>query len=543
MKNFLLAMLIFFICNYSFAQTINEKKIYEGKDVDIYSLWEFQYDAKTGSYAYTKYDTVTQKTKLTGSRGNSTDYSYVNSYSTVFDNSGNYYTTASNSKDEILTDYFFLKNGQELRKFENINDALTLRGDFIYFSAREKEKEFLVKYNVTTGNFEYGNKYDTINFVYMKETPYSEGEPAFELGFTKDGKPYYQASVGNKQMIVVGTEEMKKYDEVQFYNVIQDKNGAICYVAKNYKDGNNEYFLVQGETEYKKFTGVNMPIVFDVANVPVYSASDSPEEYPSEQFVVKGSEIISRRFSKGIYDILVTPSGKIAYNGSDTLADGSFMNVLVVDGKEIARYPSIYNIKFRKNDVPVFVASDKNNASFVVEGNKIVSDKYGYVYDLDIKKNGDLMYTGVNYGDYDKKIPDKFYYILGEKKYGPVTDMIMGERLADQVVFNDDGDYVYTATTSKPGDYENTKFFASSVDWKSEKYDGIMDLCTYKNDFYYTGTNYREDGTSTYQLFKNDEKLGPEYAMITDLKLDKEKGIITFVASKKGKVLFVEIKL
>jgi hypothetical protein len=543
MKNFTLVILFLFICNFSQGQTLTEKKIYEGKDIDAYSLWDFKYDAKTGSYAYTKYDTITQKTKLISNKGNSADYNYINSMSLLFDNSGNYYATASNGVDGTPGTYYMLKNGKEIKSFEFINDAISMKGDALYFIAREKNKDCLAKYSLTTGEIEYGQKYDTINFSFIKDMPYYEGEPGYELGFTKDGRPYYQACAEGKQMIVVGTSEMKKYDEVQFYNVYPDKNGDICYVAKNIVNGKNEYCLVQGEKEYKKFTSVNTPIVFDAANVPVYSASDLPEEYPSEQFVVRGSEIISSRFSKGIYDILITPSGKIAFNGSDTLADGTFINVLVIDGKEIARYSSIYDIKFRSSESPVFIASDKNNSTFVVDGNKIVSDKYGYIYDLEIRKNGTLSYTGVNYGDYDKQLPDKFYYILGKKKYGPITDLIMAERITDQVVFNENDEYMYAATDSKPGNYENVKYFAKTEDWKSDKYDIVQDLCSYKSDFYFTASNYLENGSSTQQLFKNDDKVGKEYAMIMNLKLDKDKGVITFIASRKDKVYLVEVKL
>ncbi len=395
-----------------------------------------------------------------------------------------------------------------------------------------------------SGEFQYGNKYDTINYVYIKNTGYAEGEPMYELGFTKNGEPYYHACKDGKQMIVVGSTEMKKYDEVQYYNVIQDKNGTVCYSAKNVVGGKNEYCFVQGEKEYRKFTSVNMPVVFDASNVPVYSASDTPEDYPMDQFVVKGNDIVSKRFSRGVYDIFITPSGKTAYNGTDTLADGSFVNTLIVDGKEIARYTSIFEIKFKSNDQPVFVASNPANESFVVDGSKQVSDKYGYIYDLEIRPDGSLSYTGVNYGNYEQKIPDKYYFVNGKKKFGPFNDIMMTEMLGDQVVFNENGEFAYVGSVMTPGkEYELTKFYVVSNGWKTDKYDGITELHSHGENFFYVASNYYDDGRSTNQLFINDEKLGNEYELISNLNLNKEKNVITFNGIKKNKIYLVTVSL
>lgn len=543
MKNFIYVLVVLFSFQSLFAQTVKEKKLFEGKNIDTYSLYDFRYDEKSGSYLYTKSDTITYKSKAISNKGNSDDYNILNTYYALFDNQGNYYVTASNTFDNTSV-YYFLRNGVKLKTFENIIDPISKNGDNIYFVAREGGMDLLVMYNTITKEFLFGSKYDTINYVFMKDAVYYEGEPTYELGFTKDGNPYYHACKDGKQMLVVGNSEMKRYDEVQSYNVILDKNGTICYSAKNTVNGKNEYFFVQGEKEYGKFTSVNMPVVFDASNTPVYSASDTPEDYPMEQFVVRGSEIISRRFSRGVYDIFITPNGKIAYNGSDTLADGSFVNTLIVDGKEIARYSSIFEIKFRNNDVPVFVASNPANESFVVDGGKQISDKYGYVYDLNVAPDGSISYTGVNYGNYEQKIPDKYYFIHGKKKFGPFKDIMMSERLGDQVVYNDKGEFAYIGSVNTPGkEYEITKFYVTSSGWKSDKFDGIMDLHSLKNDFFYTASNYFDDGRSTNQLFMNDDKVGEEYDLIANFKLDKDKNMITFNGIRKGKIYLVTVTL
>ncbi|MCE1165253.1 MAG: hypothetical protein LWX07_07615 [Bacteroidetes bacterium] len=544
MRNLIYVFVVLFSFQSLFAQSVKEKKLFEGKNIDPYSLYDFKFDEKSGSYLYSQTDTVNYKSKIISNKGNSEIFNNIITYNALFDGKGNYYVSASNTFDNNNTVFFFVKNGVKLKSFENITDPISRNGDNIYFAAREGGQDMLVIYNTNTNDFLFGNKYDTINYVYIKENIYAEGEPMFEIGFTKEGEPYYQACKDGKQFIVIGSREMKKYDEVMYYNVIQDKNGTICYSVRNFVNGKNEYCLVQGEKEYKKFTSVNMPVVFDNSNTPIYSASDLPEDYPMEQFVVKGNDIVSRRFSRGVYDIFITPSGKIAYNGSDTLADGSFVNTLFVDGKEIARYPSIFEIKFRKNDAPVFVASNPANESFVIDGSKQISEKYGYVYNVEIAPDGSVSYTGMNYGNYDAHIPDKYYFVHGKKKYGPFKDIMMTERLDDQIVFNDKGEYAYIGSVTSPGkEYEITKFYVANNDWKSDKFDGITDLHSYNSDFFYTATNYFDDGRSTNQMFMNEDKLGGEYELITNFNLDKDKKIITFNGVKKNAVYRVTVTL
>jgi len=543
MKKLLIVFVVLFSFQNLLSQTIKEKKLYEGSNMEIYSLYDFKYHEKTGSYLYSKSDTVTYRSKIISNKGNSVEYYNASTYAAQFDNAGNYYLTASNNINETKNIYYFIKNGVELRQYENIKEPISMNGSNIYFAASEKGKDFLVKYNTLTGDFENGPAYDTINYVFIKSLQYYEGEPSFEIGFTKDGSPFYHASNNGKHMMVVGNTELKKYDYIELYNVTLDNIGDICYTGVNVVDGKNEYYLVQGDREYGKYTNIIMPVVFDAANVPVFSASDAPGDYPSEQFVVRGSEKISGRFNRGVYDILITPSGKIAYNGNDTLPDGSLVNMLFVDGKEVAKFSSIFDIKFKNNDVPVFVGGT-NNESFVVEGNKIISDKYGYVFDLTVTKDGIISYTGINYGDNEKNIPDQYYFVYGKKKHGPFKDIMMTERMDNQVVFNDKGDYAYTAFVTKPGkEYDITKFFVSGNDWKSDKYDGAMDLCSYKNDFYYTCMNYYDNGKSEQQVFKNDEKIGNEFELITNFSLDKEKGVLMYYGIKKSKIYLVTVTL
>ena len=151
----------------------------------------------------------------------------------------------------------------------------------------------------------------------------------------------------------------------------------------------------------------------------------------------------------------------------------------------------------------------------------------------------------MTYGDYDKGIPNKSYYVIGNEKFGPFENMYVGEYEPVSLLVNDYGDYVYVASSSKPGSEGETltKYSAVGKSWKSLEYDFIGDLKQYNNDFYYTGFNYSDEGRmNSNVLYKNGQKL-VEYSSINNLKLDDKKGIMTFLAQKDNKVYFVEINL
>ncbi len=544
MKKLILLLLVFMFTQILNAQNVKETKIISSAGKDMYSLYDLKYDMNSGTYVYSDYDTVLQKYKLISNKGNSAVYSYTDVYNLFFDNSGNYLVTASNNISETSSKYFFLKNGTELKSFDNINFPVQKRDDGVYFIASENGKDYRVKYSFNSGEFEMGKGYDTIYTCFSSPDDMAT-EVSYEIGFTKDGRDFYIACSGGKQMMVAGSTEMKKYDEIVYRNAFLDNAGNICYTAKKIVNGKKYYCLVQNEKEYKMFADVTpFNIVFDKNNTPYYAASDEEAEYPSTQFLVKGSEIISKKFNRGIYNINISPSAKIAFIGTDTLKDGSTVTVLFVDGKEAARYSSIYSLKFLPDNSYIFIATDKDEKAFAVEGNKIVSGKYSDISNLEINKKGVLSYIATNYGDYEKNIPDQTTYIIGKEKHGPFKNLLLGEMGAPPIVFAENGDYVFTASQDMPVKAEERiKYFARHKDWSSEPYDYITDINVYKNDFYYAGNNSNDDGSSVFQLYKNNKKLGAEYQMSGNFKFDKEKAVITFNGIRENVIYFVEIKL
>ena len=118
MKKLSLLLLLVLVSGYISAQTVNEKLVFDGLRPDPYTLYDFSYDINTSSYVYSSYDTVTQKSRVIGNKGNSNEYSYLQTSDIVYDNSGNYFAVAINNRnDESYTsDYYFLKNGKEIAK-------------------------------------------------------------------------------------------------------------------------------------------------------------------------------------------------------------------------------------------------------------------------------------------------------------------------------------------------------------------------------------------------------------------------------------------
>jgi hypothetical protein len=322
--------------------------------------------------------------------------------------------------------------------------------------------------------------------------------------------------------------------------------GNIYYIGKNIVNGKNQYCLVNGDKEFKTFPYVTTPLVFDNDNNPYYIASDEEVEYPLSQYLVKGNDVVSRTFSKGVFEIDFSPSGKLAYVGADSLLDGSYINTLFFDGKEVSTNSSIYSIMFNKNEVPVYTSVDKDNNAYLVEGTKIISDKYSYISEIKISKNDKVSYMGTINGDYEKNIANKTFYVSGTKKYGPFADVIYGEGQTSNTITNDKGDFAFIAAKSykpKGEDYPLSKYFLMCNDWKSEECDFISDLNFYKNDFYYLCTVTDDKGNSQYTLYKNDDKLVKSYDVITNISIDSKKGVLTFLGQKKNKAYLVEITL
>ncbi|MCU0372379.1 MAG: hypothetical protein MUE56_03960 [Ignavibacteria bacterium] len=552
MKNILTAVFLFVFACTSFAQDINEKKILEVKNAQPYFIYDLKYNTQNGSYTYVSYDTTNQKSKIISNKGNSGFYDYVSSLDVVFDKPGNYYAIAYNSLGEkegvYRYKYFLLKNGKEIGTFDNVLFPISEKNNAMYFIANEGGKDFRVKYDFQSGNFDNGQKYDTIYLSYIsKELVHYEGEPQHELGFTKSGEDFYVASNNGKHFVVVGGKEMKHVDEIVYHESYEDNEGNICYIAKEIKGEEDSYYVVQGEKEYKKFMFATGPLMFDRDNLPVYSVSDINEDYPSEQYLAKGSDAYSKKYGRSVWLLDKSPDGGIVYTGSDTLADGSYVTELVVDGKPAGTGSSIWGVVFKPDGTPVFTAEGPDNTQNVVSGGKVVSKNYSSVLNLNVSKNGKIYFTGVKWGDYDKNEPNLTWFVFDGREYGPFENIMFSEIMPELLVVNDKEEPAYIATKMMQDEMKNQiiKNYVIGKGWKSGLCDYISDLTAVKNDFYYLTVNYGTDemNSGTSQVYKNGKKIGDEYDAIKDFKIDKEKKKLSFTGSRGNTAYYCEMEI
>jgi hypothetical protein len=552
MKNIYTAIfLLVFTCT-SFAQTINEKKIVEVKDAQPYFIYDLKFNVPGGSYTYVSYDTANQKSKIISNKGNSGFYDYISSLDVVFDKAGNYYTMAYNSLGETAGvfkyKYFLLKNGKEIRTFDNVQFPLSENNNALYFIAGENGKDFRVKFDLQTGSFDDGQRYDTIFLSFVKkEILQYEGEPQFEIGFTKKGEDFYVASNNGKHFVVIGGKEMKHTDEIIYHDLTEDNDGNICYIAKEIKGNKDAYYAVQGEKEYNKFKYAAGPIQFDRDNIPVYSVSDIDEDYPSEQYLVKGNEAYSKKYGRSVWLLDKSPNGGIVYTGSDTLADGSYVTELVIDGKPSGTYGSIWGVVYKQDGTPVFTAEGEGNTNKVVSGNTVISKNYSSVLNLNVTKSGKIYFTGITWGDYEKNEPNRTYFVFDGKEYGPFENMMFSEIMPDLLVINDKDEPAYVASKTMQDEMKNpiTKNYVVGKGWKSAICDYISDLTAYKNDFYYVAVNYATDETNSgsSQVYRNGEKTGDVYDAIKDFKIDREKKKLSFTGSRGNTAYYCEMEM
>jgi hypothetical protein len=512
----------------------------------------FKYDRSSGSFVYNDYDSTKMKTLLITSKGNSSEYDFDMNYNTVFDKNGNSYTVMYNKVQDSLYKYFLLKNNTEIATYDFIGDGWDINNGMLYFYTKNSGKYYFISYNTLSGDFSKGKAYDEIYLANFPEQ-YYEGEPQGTVGYTNDGRPFYLALNNGEKFFVIGAEEQKHYSDIDWYMTKKDNNGDLVYFAKSkgtfYVERGNA-FLVQGKKEYRSFDYVSGPVLFDKNNNPVYTASDSLKDSESRTRIMIGDKE-GESFSGNIYEYKLTPSGKLAYvvskvKGYSKGEDAVNESFLVIEGEEGKHYNSLSNVTFSAGGVVAFTASDKNNKFFVVKGEKIISEKYDNIYDYTFMKDGSLAYIGSNFGNYDKKIPDKNYvYILGEK-YGPFEFVSMTDYNAGKYIVTDANDnFVFiTSTLVNPADYIY-KYKVIARGWESPLYDAIDMANIYNGRIVYVSgeINDRSPYTYKYRLFIDNKSVTESYDNIREPVFDKSTGMLSFIGCKDNNFYILEFKL
>jgi hypothetical protein len=546
MKKILFTLLVLFIPFLIQSQTISEKLLckFDGlNDIDAYSL---KVDEKTGSYVYVKYDSTKElKNSIISNKGNSGDYDYINSYGAIFDASGNYYVTAESKTSDTTYRNILLKNGKEVLTYDNISFEPVEKNGTIYIVCTEKGKSFILKYETSTGNITKGKMYDeVIPCEYSKVQ--MEGEPVGKFGFVDGDKVYYIAKSNKEAFLVIGDEEQKHYSDIDAYSLTRDKNGKFAYVAKD--TGSFMYssdgFVVYGDKKFRNYYSI-YNIAFDANNNIVYIAGDYRiEGYP--QRVMKNDKEISKTYSGGLYNLGFTTDGKIYFIASELKKNSSeYESFVVFDGKEGKRYSSISYLQVLPNDEILYTASNSDESSYLIRGDKeIRGEKKQYFLSTDVMKDGRFAYVSVDYGDYEKKVNDKYIVHIDNKKYGPYEGMMVLNFETQSYILSDDkGNYAYVIY--KVNDAYEYFYSVYTNKGKSQEFDNISDVNLYKGKPLYTVSRITDKANYTYKyrIYYDNKPITPEYDSINDYKFDEKTGVATYTVAKGNEVYKVEVKL
>lgn len=531
------------------TQTINQKLITGipavNGTVDAYSL---KYDAATGGWVYSAYDTSTTKNTIITPKGSSKPFNYAMTYNALFDSDGNSYVTGSENISDTVYSYSVLKNNEVIAEYEYLTEGWVIKDNIIYYAAQENGKYYLIKYDTKSGQFTKGKAYDNIRLSY---TPmgYYEGEPLGYVGFTAAGEPYYIATEGNDVFLVIGETEQKKYSDITWYDMKFNPQGEPCYIAKSqgkfYEERGNT-FMVQGTKEYKSFDWIYGPVEFDNNGTPMYVGQDSTGEYKYRSTLMRGGEEIASN-NGSIYNYGFTPQGKLYYITSEEVSskDGvsQWKSAIVVDGKRGKEFTSINSPVFNKKGDILFSASDKNNKYLVYLNGEAISDKYDYINDAKFMPNGTISYAGTNYGNYEKNIPDKNIIVIDEEEFGPYNIVNTADWTTNQLILTGGNNWAFISGKLIDKANYTYKYNVVTNKNKSKEFDIISDLKYVNSKLVYFAGNLKDKESYTYEytLYVNDKKLGESYSAYTDVKVN-DNGTMTFIASKGNEIYLVEAK-
>lgn len=531
------------------SQTINQKLITGipaiNGQVDAYSL---KYDAATGGWAYAAYDTTSSKFTIITPKGNSKQFTYAMTYNALFDAAGNSYMIGSENITDTVYKYSVLKNNEVIAEYDYVADGWVMKDNVLYYAAKDGDKNYMVRYETSSGQVTKSKAYDDIRLAYTPEG-YSEGEPVGYVGFTKGGSIYYIASLANETFLVIGDTEQKHYSDITWYDLKFNQKDEPCYIAKSqgkFYETRGNTFVVMGDKEFKSFDWIYGPIDFDSDGNPLYVGQDSTAEYKYRSTLMRGADAINT-VEGSIYNYAFTPQGKLYYiaSGEKTAKDGSsvWYSSLVIDGKKGKEYTSISSPVFGPKGELMFVAADKNNKYFVMNNNEVISGLYDYISEAKFLPNGKIAYIGVKYGNYDRNIPDKSYVVIDDEEFGPYNTVNTADWKSNSIILTEGkNSYAYLA-----GDLVDKKNYTYiykvyTNNNESDSFENISDVKYVNGKLVYFAGNMRNKGSYIYDytLYVNNKKLGDTFTGYTDAVV--KDGVLSFVASKGNELYYVEAK-
>lgn len=538
-------LLFIFVPLALYSQTVSEKLINKFTQLGETDAYSIKYDVKSGTYVYAVYDTTKiVKNSIISNKGNSGDYDFVNNFATIFDSDGNYYVVVSQNLTDTTSKNTFLKNGKEIATYDYINSEIWESNGNVFLMCTNNGKSFIAKYNIGGGNLIKGKEYDEILLCDFEKNVY-EGEPMAKLGFTKDGKPFYIAKSNSKSFMVIEEEEQMPYSDIDAYTVVQDKNGKLAYVAKDTGSILNPggAFVVYGNTKYNTANNI-YNLLFDNEGNVVYLATDftTNEDYP--QKIMKGNKAISKTYLGGINYLNITPEGKIYFTASEKKNAEEYVYYFVYNGKEHKAYISVLNPKVYSGDKFVYTAQIEDERYAIVNGaDEIKLGKKQYVQSADLLENGSLAYVVVEYGDYDRKIKDKYSISINDKKSGPFDGMQMLDYEKNSFVISDkSGNYAYMINNIK--NFTDYSYILHTNNGKSEEFDLITDVKLIKGKAFFVASKFadKDKYTYKYKAYYNNKPVSIEYDSYSELNFNEITNTISFIGSKGNEIYRIEIK-
>ncbi|RPI17510.1 MAG: hypothetical protein EHM58_08970 [Ignavibacteriae bacterium] len=564
---FLFVLLFFAAANPSSSQKLITNKFTS-------CSYDFVYDHNTGAYAYNNSGSGERRAVLHTSKGSSENYDMLYEYSSLFDKAGNVYTIAYNDYCRENFTNFFLKNGQEIISFNDIDEHWVMKDGIIYFRAADSGKYFIVEYNAGTNELKTGKRYDNINLVFNIQSEFMT-PPYGYPGFTKEGELFYIAAEGNESFLVIGNKEQKHYPEIEISWEEVYQNGNFVYIV-NYRDSLTKKIknanVVCNEKVYNLFGDISE--IWEINNnLPVYYAHNES----GKSIIVSGNDIVYRP-EGSIYFHKITPTGKLAIlEVSDTnlSVTDNISNVykLMIDGEQIARYHKISQVEFTEDDRPVYIAEDFDMKSYIVKGDKIASGKYSNIIEYYFMNNGlfsfvrtdgqlynlrehiDTYNDVVFYADTEEKSYGPYDYICRCRSTGkdfrsisletePLTRHMNGEY---RHIISDGNNtaFVTGRILDNEKNYTGMKYKVVTGKWEGKEYDDINILCIYNGKIIYTASNYIDNKKfdSTYDLYINNKLSAKDYNCIDNFYYDVNTGIFRCIASNDSGVYLLEFKI
>lgn len=578
----------------AFLQTITETEIfnltYKG-DADSYFL---KYDKSGTNYTYVYRINDENKNFIISPKNLSDKYDYIEPLQILFDKDGNYYTVATNYKEEYGADnYFIVVNGDEVKNYnyiEQYSSFLNKKNEYV-FIFKTGEKYRIGYYNINSG-FRQSDEYDNIRPAFNTDMLSSKMEGdmvSYDDKYffrNKNGERAYIATKNGKTSIIFESEEIKTgYGDINEGSLTYNKNNELSYIAKKngrfYEFAGGE-FVVSGGKVYESFDVVSNPLIFNENNEPVYVAGDSTEEYKYSYYVVSGNQKLSfpsdvsytdfpPNFSAGISELKVKSNGDISYIGAGDLMitsskvspegnsydDYYTKSFLVENNKAFELGYNINSVKYNSKGDMLYSAianvSKKERLLLLNYGDSriiINKNKFDDIYEYGFSPSGEIYYVGLVYEDsaLNKKFETSLY--IGEKLLGSYNFFAYQYYRDSSYILTFGSGDKYAFAAEEFIDSAKTNYIIITNDGKlqfpenyskADKFLYISNLMYSVNDklFYIADTQLEpETYVSTKEAFVNNVSLGKTYNTINDFSYDPLINEVSFIASR-GKVIYL----